>query len=181
MHSTDDLDDGYLGSGNQLRKAIRKHGKENFKREILEFCSSREELHLKESELITMKEIRDRECMNMKVGGIGGWPQSANESFKKRIKSDPELRQKFIDLANRLNESGKAHVWDGTEFKGKKHTEETLRKMRESHAKRNNTAEHNSQYGTMWITNEKENLKIKKDQPIPEDYRKGRKIKLKKN
>jgi hypothetical protein len=33
----------------------------------------------------------------------------------------------------------------------------------------------------MWITNEKENLKIKKDQPIPEDYRKGRKIKLKKN
>ncbi len=34
----------------------------------------------------------------------------------------------------------------------------------------------NSQYGTMWITNEKENKKIKKNASIPAGWRKGRTI-----
>lgn len=34
--------------------------------------------------------------------------------------------------------------------------------------------EHNSQYGTMWITNGIQNKKIKKDQVIPQGWRKGR-------
>ena len=36
MHSTNNLNDGYLGSGSYLRNAIHKHGKDNFKREIIE-------------------------------------------------------------------------------------------------------------------------------------------------
>jgi hypothetical protein len=36
----------------------------------------------------------------------------------------------------------------------------------------------NSQYGTCWINNGKENKKIKKDDPIPEGFIKGRKIKF---
>jgi group I intron endonuclease len=34
----------YLGSGSVLKKAIKKYGKENFKKEILEYCNSKEEL-----------------------------------------------------------------------------------------------------------------------------------------
>lgn len=30
MHSTDNLDDGYVGSGKRLWNSIKKHGKENF-------------------------------------------------------------------------------------------------------------------------------------------------------
>jgi group I intron endonuclease len=38
QHSTNNLNDKYLGSTRKLRQAIKEFGKENFKREILEFC-----------------------------------------------------------------------------------------------------------------------------------------------
>lgn len=44
QHRTKYLKDGYLGSGNVLKRAIDKYGRENFKRIILEYCSSAEEL-----------------------------------------------------------------------------------------------------------------------------------------
>ena len=44
MHSTDNLGDGYLGSGKRLRYSINKYGEENHNREILEFVDSRKEL-----------------------------------------------------------------------------------------------------------------------------------------
>ena len=51
MHSTDNLNDGYLGSGDRLRRSIRRNGKNNFKLEILEFLSDRASLSLREKEL----------------------------------------------------------------------------------------------------------------------------------
>tara|TARA_R110000796_G_C14367699_1_gene413604 strand:+ start:54 stop:716 length:663 start_codon:yes stop_codon:yes gene_type:complete len=42
----------YLGGGTGIRKAIKKYGRVNFKKEILETCSSIEELSIKEIEYL---------------------------------------------------------------------------------------------------------------------------------
>jgi len=51
-HSTDFLDDDYLGSGKYLKRAFKKYEKENFNKEILETCESKEEAFNKQEKYI---------------------------------------------------------------------------------------------------------------------------------
>jgi hypothetical protein len=71
-HCTNNVDDGYLGSGIALKKAIEKYGRENFYREIVELCDSEDEMYLKEEKVVAEHYKKD-ECYNMNVGGRGGW------------------------------------------------------------------------------------------------------------
>jgi group I intron endonuclease len=89
VHSTTDLDDGYLGSGVALRKAIAKHGKESFKREIIEFFATREEAFSHEQMMIDESVVADRSSYNMCLGGNGavGTLIPSQESRKKRSDS----------------------------------------------------------------------------------------------
>ena len=48
MHSTDNLDDGYVGSGKRLWYSINKYGKEEHILEILEFHETRKILKERE-------------------------------------------------------------------------------------------------------------------------------------
>ena len=59
-------------------------------------------------------------------------------------------------------------------FLGKNHSDETKLKIGKKNSM-NQSATKNSQYGTMWITNGTDSIKIKKDEPIPEGWNKGRK------
>jgi hypothetical protein len=68
-HQTDCLDDGYLGSGVLLKKAIKKYGKQNFQREILFFCEDENELNDKEKQLVNYS---CENSYNLVNGGIGG-------------------------------------------------------------------------------------------------------------
>ena len=70
IHSTDNIDDGYLGSGKILRRSILKHGKHNHTRTILEFCESRKSLLTSEIKWIA-EVIDDQNCMNITKGGEG--------------------------------------------------------------------------------------------------------------
>lgn len=67
-HSTKNIDDGYLGSGVALKRAIIKYGKENFYREVVEFCVDKDELYLRE-EIIVEQHYKKEECYNMNIGG----------------------------------------------------------------------------------------------------------------
>lgn len=69
IHSTNDIDDGYMGSGVMIKKAIKKYGIENFKKEIIQFTEDRRSLILLEKQFINEELLKDKNCYNMVLGG----------------------------------------------------------------------------------------------------------------
>ena len=187
MHSTSNIEDGYLGSGLILRRSIRKYGEKNFKREILEFCESREMLSKREKEIVTQQLINKKMCMNLVLGGEGGFKNKEHQikAFTKGLETQNKLRETNLEWVkkrgNKISLARKEEYKLGKRkinipsWVGKKHTEETKELMRNSHRGKG-IKESNSQYGTMWITNEIENKKISNTDIIPKGYFKGRKI-----
>jgi len=70
-HTTSSIDDKYIGSGSVLRKAIQKHGKHNFKKQILAFCTCIEELNDLEKRIVTEDFVRLPHVYNSVPGGQG--------------------------------------------------------------------------------------------------------------
>jgi len=106
LHSTDDLHDGYFGSGQRLWKSIKKHGKEKHSKEILEFLHSRHALLEREKELVNEKTLTDPLCMNLAIGGGGSWGTS-------RGISDQEHRKKISEAQKQRLANGGANRWQG--------------------------------------------------------------------
>jgi hypothetical protein len=194
MHSTDNLDDGYLGSGKRLKYSINKYGKDVHKREIVEFCSNRELLNNKEKEVITLNEIGKKDCMNLIVGGQGGDGGLSNVSpekiqnirkgasdFMNRLWKDPKFieghKQRTIEILKKRHQRGEVKY---DTFTGKKHSEETKIKM--SNLKRGKgVGNNNSQFGTCWITKNGNDKKIKKEylqEYLSEGWIKGRYVRV---
>lgn len=82
IHSTNNLEDGYLGSGKHLTYSIRKYGKDNFKKEIIEYFNTRENLIQAEIILLTREILENKQCMNIKFGGDCGTLGRANVKDK---------------------------------------------------------------------------------------------------
>lgn len=82
--------DTYLGSGIALTKAIQKYGKENFSKEILCYCQTREEANEKEKLYISLfNAVDDDHFYNIAEGGQGdGW-----KAWKKYAEAHPEEAQ----------------------------------------------------------------------------------------
>lgn len=63
----------YLGSGKLIKRAIEKYGKENFRRRIIEYADSKEELNNLEIELIKKyNAVKSDMYYNLADGGKGG-------------------------------------------------------------------------------------------------------------
>ena len=137
IHKTNKIDDGYLGSGRVFELALKKYGKQNFKREILEFCSSYEELLEKEKIYVDESWIKEESNYNLKTGG-----QSSG------ILSQ-ESRDKISETLKRKYESGEIKVWS----KGLKLnplTEEQKESISKSLIKRYESQEHNRKGKEAW-------------------------------
>jgi hypothetical protein len=186
MHSTDNLNDGYLGSGDRLRRSIRKNGKDNFKLEILEFLPNRASLSLREKELINESLLKDPMCMNISLGGQGGLISTehglklkkGSSDYQKKIWQNSEYREKISSvLRNNVKESHRLGKIKYDTTKGKNLSEEHKRKIGEAN-KIKQSGSANSQFGTCWITNGIENKKVKKSNVLPDGWMFGRKIKV---
>jgi len=191
MHSTDNLEDGYMGSGKRLWYSIRKHGKENHEREIIEFLPNRSSLKSREKEIVNEQFLEDPMCMNLQIGGGGGWCSEEHrlKNLKAMSKGGNE-KQKILWETNQewseaQKEKRKANWKDplivekmlkGLNFAGRTHSEETKQKIREKASQK--VGDKNSQHGTCWITNGIKNKKIKRTDELPSGWSYGRKIKI---
>ena len=185
-HQTKDLNDGYMGSGKHLNRAINKYGIENFKKEILFQFDNEFEMNAKEAELVTEEFCLREDTYNLCVGGQGGFSYinrnkltNTEESLKKRHQNKTWLESVYKNrMSNSVRTKRLLETYSNgtTGFLGKIHTDE-WRKNHSEVMKEKQSGPSNSQYGTMWITNGHENKKIKKEVDfIPEGWYKGRKI-----
>lgn len=186
-HQTKDLNDGYMGSGKHLKRAISKYGIENFKKEILFVFDNEKEMNDKEAELVNDNFVLREDTYNICVGGQGGFSyinskglltsEIRSEAAKQRWKNE-NYREKVIPLITKKLHSKKARLKakevidnrypDGIWY-GKTHDKESKIKIGKANSKKQR-GENNSQYGTKWITNGKEIKKIDAECKIPEGW-----------
>lgn len=130
-HSTENINDGYLGSGKWV-KSIKDKSK--LSREILEYCDDIDDLIIKETSLIG-KNISNPLCMNWNDRGVG-WSSQFNPSKlnpnrfsgdKNPMKKE-ENRKKASESIRRGFAEGRVHP-----LLGKKHSEESKEKNRQAH------------------------------------------------
>jgi len=114
------FDVDYLGSGKGIKKAISKYGKENFIKQILVICPSKEYVFNLEKLYITEDVINDRQSYNMRSGGYGGtssidWTDERKFACKKGANNTyttrPEVKEKISKSVRKLFEEKGKDYW----------------------------------------------------------------------
>ena len=168
MHSTSNLDDAYFGSGKVLKRSLNKHGIDNHEKEILEWKEDINSLKKREAELVNESLVNDSNCMNLQLGGGGGFINAEHAvkcqiagtiARKEKVWNDSSYRERHSLRNTERFKNGKFIPLD---WSNRKHRDQTKKKM--SDAKKlsmSQVGERNSQFGTKWINNSIENKKIK--------------------
>jgi hypothetical protein len=73
VHKTCNLNDGYMGSGKLIRRAIEKHGADNFTKDILEQFDNSAAMYAREKEVVTEEFLSRPDVYNLRCGGFGGF------------------------------------------------------------------------------------------------------------
>jgi len=194
LHSTNNINDGYMGSGDRIRSSIRHYGKDNHTFEILEFLDSRDLLLSREREIVNRDLLKNPLCLNIMEGGYGFLDEehmkkvskAGNDAFREKLK-DPGYMKNFLLKCNAKGKAENMHRihiergFDFGTFRNKKHTTETISKMKESKSGKG-LGNENSQFGTCWINSvEIGDKKIRKEDLefyLESGWKKGRIKKL---
>lgn len=170
VHSTDDLDDGYFGSGKRLKLAIKKHGAENFVKEIIKFFDSADDMYAYERSVVDMGKVRDRQCYNMAIGGEGGnrfVDYTEDEMVELRERKSKSMRGKNTWMKG-TTQSKESNQKRSKTLMGHSVSEETRKKISNA-----NKGKHHSEDARKKIS---ESMRGKntwmKDRPISEETRK---------
>lgn len=165
-HSTNNLADGYLGSGIVIQHAVAKYGKDNFTKEIIEVFEHQEDAYEYERYL-TYFCLKDKKCYNLIEGGKGFTSKSgkraSNAAHKKGYYGFRSFdKEKLIPMCKQAGVKGAdANRKNGTGMFG------FTFEQRSIYSHLNNMDIH-------WITNGEIDSRIKKDEEIPEGFRIGR-------
>ena len=185
-HQTKDINDNYWGSGKLLKRAIQKHGIENFSKEILFIFDNENDMNLKEQELVTEEFCDQLDNYNLCPGGGGGFGyinknnlgnQKEHASLGAEALNLKLLNNEFRNdfklkiskgIRNRINhdEHYKNHLSILAKSNQKiavnaSKNEVSRDKMKNSLKKINHqVGSKNSQFGTFWITNGEMNKKL---------------------
>ncbi len=200
VHITSNLNDDYIGSGKRLRYCIKKYGKESFERQTLAIFDNAQEMFQLETELVSEETLKDPLCLNLKVGGYGGWYlknanllwrsdlQIKRSPFNKtewRIKNAENIAKwSFLGLSKgrqkilEMRENG----WRSPGFSNKSHNDD-FKKMMSQVMSIAQAGEKNSQYGKCWIysLSEKQSIRVKKEDVqewLNKGWQLGRKMKF---
>jgi shikimate kinase len=181
MHSTNNLEDGYLGSGKILRYSIKKYGVENHKIEKLEFFEDRKKLAENEREIVNETLLKNSMCMNLRLGGEGGGG-IFNEQHSKNLKRGASIflknqwKENYQKMCKQNSEKVKIAHKNGSlrydNMLGKHHSEEAKNNIGIANSISQKGVK-NSQFGSKWITNGKQNKKIH-DKVLPGGWIFGR-------
>jgi hypothetical protein len=85
VHKTNNPNDSYYGSGLRIKRAIRKYGKINFSKQIIDIFESEKDAY--KAEIMYIGECEhDSNCYNIDGGGKGGFTR-----INKMIREHPDL------------------------------------------------------------------------------------------
>lgn len=186
--------DSYLGSGILLSKALKKYGKENFKCELLETCSSKEELDRKEKYWISYYDcVEDIDYYNLAKGGDGGIGRGFGSYWEDEDKKTIALIKQKESLNKFFKENKDIRSGKNNPMYGKHHTKETKdrisTKLKSSEKLKNSTRfkyhSHSKQSkekigkalrGRIWITDGNICKLVPNDTILPEGWKLGRKL-----
>ena len=192
------IEDRYTHSSTLFEKFYKECIPKGIHRRILGRGTEQEMVDLEHKLLTNRKKKCWERYYNMHTGGSYGWrhvndnilPEvrmknciKGGEAFKIKHNTDPDFAQEHARKASynsklRHKEGRMKSIHDHYSWVGKKHTEKTKQKMRETHKSiGHQQGSTNSQYGTMWITDGIYNKKISRDTTIPDGWSKGRSMK----
>lgn len=169
VHKTENLEDGYMGSGKALKSAKSKYGLINFRKVILMMHDSEEEMFEIEALIVDSAFIKRRDVYNSKLGGLGGWDHIVENMTPEKRQQITNKRIETFKLNNAKRGFCYGHSW----------SDEGIETLKESFAKINHQqGEKNSQFGKMWIHSleERKSKRINNNEPIPTGWMKGRKM-----
>lgn len=119
QHTTDNLNDGYIGSGKILRDYLKKYPN-GYYRKILNFYNTQEELNKAEYALIH-PHLGQPYCLNLtEGGGMRVFPGELHPMYGKHHTEEAKKKIK------------EARLKQEPTFKGKHHTEEVKEKIRQA-------------------------------------------------
>lgn len=159
QHTTDSLDDGYLGSGVWLKNAVKKYGKEAFTKEWLEFAENADDLNYLEQLYVDEEWCARPDVYNLIIGGgvrVGfkhteksRQTMSAKAKDRLKTKTNHPRYGQHLTLAQKERQH-LSHLGQTSPMKGKQHSEETKRKLSKRAISRN--------CGRHWYNDGKRNI-----------------------